>query len=93
MKYILACILTLSVLWPYESHAGRISTYLRGHVIKKSRTLWILNNKNGTYWIKVNRRPPSYTTRFGNNEMGFWVEVKAIKKFRPAAKNLSAAID
>lgn len=84
---VVALVILVLLMWSPLSHAGRMSTYIKGTVIKKSRSHWVVQTAEGTYWLTV-FRPPSYTKKYNEIETGFWVQLRDIKKFRP---NLATA--
>lgn len=89
MTRVVYAFLTL-LLWLPAAHAGgKMSTYLKGTVIKKSKTEWVVQTPQARYWISV-KRPPSFTKKYNELETGFWVQMKDIKRIRPnscTAKN------
>lgn len=76
-------LLMVLALWAPVSHAGQMSTYVKGIVVKKTKSYLILQNNQGTYWISTKKRPPNFTKRYSEIETGFWVRIQDIKKFRP----------
>lgn len=79
----LGCAILLSfALWSPLSHAGRMSTYIQGTIIKKTRSFWVVQTSYGRYWISV-KRHPSYTRKYNSIETGFWVQLRDVKRFRP----------
>jgi hypothetical protein len=86
----LVTALILCVFISPTAHAGRISTYIEGTIIKKSSAVWVVQTRTGTYWISV-VRPPSFTRKISEIETGFWVQLRDIKRFRPTEAH--AAID
>ena len=81
MKHLAPIVFAMLLAWPFPSHAGRISTYIVGKVQKKTAHEWIVRNPAGTYWIKVTR-PVSWTHKFKDQSVGFWVEIRNIKRYR-----------
>ena len=77
-------IALLLALAPFRSFAeARISTYLEGTLVHKSRNEWVLVTAEGTYWINVNR-PPSWRRHTKDGRISFWVQTHQIKRFRGA---------
>lgn len=75
-------------MWSLPAHAGKMSTYIQGTVIKKTPAYWVVQTDNGYYWISVDR-PVSYTTKISEIETGFWVQTTDIKRFRPLIQRAS----
>jgi Holliday junction resolvasome RuvABC DNA-binding subunit len=67
---------------PMVSHGGQMSTYLKGTIVHKTKTMWVVQTPQARYWISV-KRPPSHTKKFNDIETGFWVQMKDIKRVRP----------
>lgn len=82
MKSLLTPIILTLLLWCTPSLAGQMSTYIEGTIIKRTKSQIIVQTKKGTYWIKAHR-PPSHTKKVSALEVGFWVQTRFIKRFRP----------
>jgi hypothetical protein len=86
-------VLIALLLWlPAPAHAGnRISTFMEGTLVEKSFDQWVIETKEGTYWIKLTR-PLSWIRRQTPTKISFWVRIDQITRFRPV-KTLSAAAE
>lgn len=83
----------LLALAPFQAFAeARISTYLEGTLVHKSRNEWVVATAEGTYWINV-KRPPSWHRRYDDGHISFWVQTKQIKRFRTAGQLKIAALE
>ncbi len=69
------------LFWCAPSSAGQMSTYIEGTIIKRTKSLLVVQTKRGIYWIKA-YRPPSHTKKYSELEIGFWVQTRHIQRFR-----------
>lgn len=83
-KIFVPIAIALFTLLPAQAHAhARFSTYLEGTIIQRTNHQMVVASAQGTYWINL-RRPISYTHHISQSQIGFWVGVDQITKFRPA---------
>ncbi len=86
-------ILFLAALFaiaPVESQAeSKLSTYIQGTLVAKSVKQWVVHNNEGTYWIKLSRRP-NWVRRERDGKISFWVKIDQIKRFRPVKMSTAA---
>ncbi len=82
VKKRLTPIFLVFLLWCTPSFAGQLSTYIEGTIIKRTKSLIVVQTKKGIYWIQAHR-PPSHTKKYTALQTGFWVQTRHIKRFRP----------
>lgn len=87
-KTTLPAALFILITGPGVAHAGQMSTYIKGMIVKKTPDIWVVQTRRGVYWISV-LRSPSHSSRYSAIESGFWVQTRDIIKFRPNVERAS----
>lgn len=79
---IVSLAIICSLAFSSFAHAGQMSTYIQGTVLKKTKTYWVVQTEKGKIWINV-KRHPSYTRKVNELEIGFWIQLRHLKRVRP----------
>jgi len=85
---LVSLVILLIMMFTPFAHAGQMSTYIQGTVVKRTKTYWVVQTDKGKVWINV-KRHPSYTRRVNELEVGFWVQIRHLKRIRPNTSTAS----